>query len=75
MYDSKGLPSVFKVSLGSSPPTLCADGRTDDLNAILHVIGTAAEYIYVAVNEYIPMDLWKRREPWTVIDDKIREGG
>lgn len=66
--------TIYNVFLGSSPLTLCADGRTDDLSAILHVINSATEYIYIAVNEYIPMDLWKRREPWTVIDDQIREG-
>ena len=64
----------FKVFIGASPPTLCADGRTDDLKAILHVINAASEYIYIAVNEYIPMDLWKNQKPWTVIDDQIREG-
>ena len=65
---------IYKVYLGSSPPVLCADGRTDDLTAILSVIDNAQKYIYIAVNEYIPMDLWKKRQPWTVIDDKLRQG-
>lgn len=59
--------------MGSSPRSLCADGRTDDLQSILHVIKQAQKYIYIAVNEYIPMDLWKNRQPWTVIDDQLRE--
>ena len=50
-----------------------AYGRSDDLSSILHVINSAQEFIYIAVNEYIPMDLWKKRKPWTVIDDCLRE--
>ena len=65
---------IYKVFLGSSPRPLCADGRTDDLTAILSVIKNAEKYIYIAVNEYIPMDLWKKRQPWPVIDDQLREG-
>ena len=65
---------ILQIFIGCSPPSLRAQGRTDDLIAILNVINNAQEYIYIAVNEYIPMDLWKRRKPWTVIDDKIREG-
>ena len=60
--------------IGASPKTLCATGRTDDLQAIVHIINSAKKYIYIAINEYIPMDLWKKRQPWTVIDDQIREG-
>ena len=44
------------------------------MTAILSVIDNAQKYIYIAVNEYIPMDLWKKRQPWTVIDDKLRQG-
>ena len=53
---------------------MCATGRTDDLQAIVHIINSAKKYIYIAINEYIPMDLWKKKQPWTVIDDQIREG-
>ena len=60
--------------MGASPKTLCATGRTDDLQAIVHIINSAKKYIYIAINEYIPMDLWKKKQPWTVIDDQIREG-
>ena len=64
----------MQVFIGSSPRTLCAKGRSDDLEAILHIINSAKKYIYIAINEYIPMDLWKNKESWTVIDDQIREG-
>ena len=59
--------------IGSSPKSLSADGRTDDLEAILHVIKSAQKYIYIAINEYIPMDLWKNQQPWTPIDDELRK--
>ena len=65
---------IIQVFIASSPRTLCGEGRTDDLQAILHVINSAREYIHIAVHEYIPMDLWKKREPWPVIDDAIRLG-
>ena len=64
--------TVYKVFIGSSPKPLNADGRTDDLTAILGLINSASEYIYIAVNEYIPMDLWKKKQPWTVIDDALK---
>lgn len=64
--------SIYKIFLGSSPKSLCADGRSDDLDAILNVIKHAQKFIYIAVNEYIPMDLWKNKQPWTIIDDQIR---
>lgn len=33
--------SQSQIVIGSSPKGLCAEGRTDDLSAILHVIDTA----------------------------------
>jgi hypothetical protein len=60
--------------LGSSPRRLCAEGRTDDLTAILSLIDSAEKFIYIAVGEYIPMDLFKDNEMWTVIDDRLRAG-
>ena len=65
--------TMYKVFIGSSPKSLSADGRTDDLEAILHVIKSAQKYIYIAINEYIPMDLWKNQQPWTPIDDELRK--
>ena len=39
----------------SSPPSLCAAGRTSDLDAILSVIQDADEFVYIAVMSYVPM--------------------
>ena len=66
--------TVYKVYLGSSPHRLCASGRTDDLSAILHLIDAADKFVYIAVGEYIPMDLFKNNELWTAIDDRLRAG-
>ena len=66
--------TVYKVYLGSSPRRLCADGRTDDLTAIISLIDSAEKFIYIAVGEYIPMDLFKDNEMWTAIDDRLRAG-
>jgi hypothetical protein len=34
----------------------------------------ATKFIYIAVNEYLPMDVYRNNSYWPVIDDKIREG-
>ena len=65
--------TIYKIFLGSSPQSLSAHGRSDDLDSILYIINSAKRFIYIAVNEYIPMDLWKKRQPWTVIEDAIKK--
>ncbi len=65
---------MLQIFLSSSPPSLNADGRTDDLTAILSVIKKANKFIYIAINEYIPVALWKGKKRWPVIDDQIKEG-
>ena len=37
-------------------------------------MGRAEKYIYIAVNEYLPADVYKNNAYWPIIDDKIREG-
>jgi hypothetical protein len=65
---------MYDVFLGSSPKALCATGRTDDLTAIVSAIDAAKKFIYIAVGEYVPMDLFKQHKPWTMIDDRLRAG-
>lgn len=38
----------------SSPPSLCAEGRTPDLQSILSVIADAQQFVYIAVMNYLP---------------------
>lgn len=46
----------------SSPPPLCAAGRTADLAALLGAIDAAAEFIDVAVMSYLPTTEFSRPE-------------
>lgn len=38
----------------SSPPSLCAAGRTPDLQSILSVMEDAESFVYIAVMNYLP---------------------
>lgn len=40
--------------LQSSPPELCPEGRTIDVDAIVNVIDSAEKFVYVAVMDYFP---------------------
>jgi hypothetical protein len=46
----------------------------DSKTAIVHAIDSADKFIYIAVGEYVPMDLFKQHKPWTMIDDRLRAG-
>nr|XP_023668015.1 phospholipase D3 isoform X2 [Paramormyrops kingsleyae] len=59
--------------LSSSPPSLCADGRTQDLDAILSVIDDAQEFVYIAVMNYLPtMEYSQSKRYWSEIDTQLR---
>ncbi|XP_065511223.1 5'-3' exonuclease PLD3 isoform X2 [Caloenas nicobarica] len=61
------------VYFSSSPPPLCAAGRTADLAALLGVIDAAAEFIDVAVMSYLPTTEFSRPERfWPAIDNRLR---
>ena len=66
--------TFYNVFIGSSPPQLNSQGRSDDLSGILRLIDSADEYINIAVGEYIPRDVYKQQKPWNVIDDALRKG-
>ncbi|XP_025837185.1 phospholipase D3 isoform X3 [Agrilus planipennis] len=64
---------TFHSFISSSPPPFSAYGRTDDINAILHVIQTAEKFIYIAVMDYSPQFLFTPKiKYWPVIDDALR---
>lgn len=48
------VPSGTSLPTQASPPALCPNGRTWDLDALLAVIGGAREFIYASVMEYFP---------------------
>ncbi|TRY94220.1 hypothetical protein DNTS_027598 [Danionella cerebrum] len=65
--------SSSSVYLSSSPPSLCADGRTADLQSILSVIGDAQEFVYIAVMNYLPtMEFSRQTRYWMDIDSQLR---
>ncbi|XP_048024463.1 5'-3' exonuclease PLD3 [Megalobrama amblycephala] len=61
------------VYLSSSPPSLCAEGRTSDLQSILSVIADAQQFVYIAVMNYLPtMEFSNHKRYWTDIDTQLR---
>uniref|UniRef100_A0A671K9H4 5'-3' exonuclease PLD3 n=1 Tax=Sinocyclocheilus anshuiensis TaxID=1608454 RepID=A0A671K9H4_9TELE len=61
------------VYLSSSPPSLCAEGRTPDLQSILSVIADAQQFVYIAVMNYLPtMEYSSHKRYWTDIDTQLR---
>ncbi|XDV29705.1 hypothetical protein PO909_032755 [Leuciscus waleckii] len=61
------------VYLSSSPPSLCAEGRTSDLQSVLSVIADAQQFVYIAVMNYLPtMEFSSHKRYWTDIDDELR---
>ncbi|XP_066065317.1 5'-3' exonuclease PLD3-like [Chamaea fasciata] len=61
------------VYFSSSPPALCAAGRTQDLAALLGVVDGAEEFVDVAVMSYLPGTEFSRPERfWPAIDDGLR---
>lgn len=61
------------VYLSSSPPSLCAEGRTPDLQSILSVIADAQQFVYIAVMNYLPtMEFSRNKRYWMDIDTELR---
>lgn len=61
------------VYLSSSPPSVCAAGRTPDLQSILSVIEDAQSFIYIAVMNYLPtMEFSHPKRYWADIDTQLR---
>ncbi|XP_037227784.1 5'-3' exonuclease PLD3 [Falco rusticolus] len=58
----------------SSPPALCAAGRTQDLGALLNVIDTAEDFVDVAVMSYLPTTEFSHPQRfWPAIDNHLRK--
>ncbi|XP_066540533.1 5'-3' exonuclease PLD3 [Hoplias malabaricus] len=62
-----------RVYLSSSPPSLCAEGRTPDLSSVLSVIKDAKHFVYIAVMNYLPtMEFSSSKKYWSDIDLELR---
>ncbi|XP_078284264.1 5'-3' exonuclease PLD3 [Rhinoraja longicauda] len=61
------------VYVSSAPPPLCATGRTSDLDAILHVIEDAREFVYISVMDFLPLcKFCHPKRFWPAIEDGLR---
>ncbi|XP_075302272.1 5'-3' exonuclease PLD3 isoform X2 [Opisthocomus hoazin] len=62
------------VYFSSSPPALCAAGRTQDLGALLNVIDAAEDFVDVAVMSYLPTTEFSYPQRfWPAIDNQLRK--
>ncbi|XP_036404160.1 uncharacterized protein pld7 isoform X2 [Megalops cyprinoides] len=62
-----------RVYLSSAPPQLSAQGRTDDLSAILSVISDAQKFIFISVMDYLPFSEFTNPPRfWPAIDSALR---
>ncbi|XP_073974399.1 5'-3' exonuclease PLD3-like isoform X3 [Rhodnius prolixus] len=62
-----------RVYVSSSPPQLCPDGRTSDIDSILSVIHNADKFVYISVMDYIPiLEFTAKSEFWPVIDNALK---
>ncbi|CAK9831259.1 5'-3' exonuclease PLD3 [Anthophora retusa] len=63
----------YKAFVASSPPAFSPNGRTNDVDAILHCIEKAEKFIYVAVMDYFPLTIYTAKiKYWPMIDDALR---
>ncbi|KFQ32504.1 Phospholipase D3, partial [Mesitornis unicolor] len=62
------------VYFSSSPPALCAAGRTQDLGALLNVIDAAEDFVDIAVMSYLPTTEFSHPQRfWPAIDNQLRK--
>ncbi|KAM6111623.1 5'-3' exonuclease PLD3 [Phoenicopterus ruber ruber] len=62
------------VYFSSSPPALCATGRTQDLGALLNVIDAAEDFVDIAVMSYLPTTEFSHPQRfWPAIDNRLRK--
>ncbi|XP_004921723.1 5'-3' exonuclease PLD3 isoform X2 [Bombyx mori] len=63
----------YGAYITSSPPPFSPLGRTDDSDAIVSIIQTAEQFVYISVMDYIPATIYTPKLLfWPKIDDAIR---
>ncbi|XP_067877794.1 5'-3' exonuclease PLD3-like [Heterodontus francisci] len=63
-----------EVYVSSAPPSLCASGRTTDLDAILSIIDDAQKFVFISVMNLLPLCQYCNPPRfWPAIDDRLRE--
>ncbi|CAH2047776.1 unnamed protein product, partial [Iphiclides podalirius] len=69
---SDGIGS-YGAFITSSPPPFSPAGRTNDDEAIVSIIESAEEFIYISVMDYIPAIIYTHKlKFWPKIDDALR---
>jgi len=64
----------LSVSISSSPPPFCPQGRDSDIAAILDIISSAKQVVRVAVMDYFPATIYTSNTTfWPLIDDALRK--
>ncbi|XP_012270908.1 phospholipase D3 isoform X2 [Orussus abietinus] len=63
----------YRSFIASSPPPFSPEGRTNDLDAILHCIEKAEQFIYISVMDYYPLAIYTPKvKYWPMIDNALR---
>jgi phospholipase D3/4 len=63
----------YSTFLASEPNKFCANGRTQEINAILSLIDEAKTFIYISVMNYYPLLYGRYTQFWPVIDDALKK--
>eukprot|EP01122_Echinamoeba_exundans_P017931 TRINITY_DN987_c0_g1_i1.p1 TRINITY_DN987_c0_g1~~TRINITY_DN987_c0_g1_i1.p1 ORF type:complete len:441 (-),score=105.62 TRINITY_DN987_c0_g1_i1:14-1336(-) len=72
-FNSKDRGAVGVFMAASPPQMSISNWRTNDLDAILHAINSASQYVYFSVMDYAPTSLFmKPNFYWPLIDDALR---
>ncbi|XP_047522173.1 5'-3' exonuclease PLD3-like isoform X2 [Pieris napi] len=65
--------SNYGVFITSSPPPFSPAGRTNDDDAIVNIIHSAEEFVYISVMDYAPaFEFTPQPKYWPKIDDALR---
>lgn len=63
----------YRSFFGSSPPPFSPEGRTDDIDGLLHCIEKAEKFIYISVMDYFPLMIYTPKiKYWPIIDNALK---
>lgn len=58
----------------SSPPPFSPEGRTNDIDGLIHCIEKAEKFVYISVMDYFPLTIYTPKvKYWPVIDDALKK--
>ncbi|OXU24626.1 hypothetical protein TSAR_006066 [Trichomalopsis sarcophagae] len=64
----------YRSFFGSSPPPFSPEGRTNDIDGLIHCIEKAEKFIYISVMDYFPLTIYSPKiKYWPVIDDALKK--